>query len=71
VKVRTAARWLAIAVGGALALGWAVYAVLPERWAVNAPLLHMLFGRAADALSLSDLQARVRPAPGFSIGIFW
>ncbi len=43
--------------------------LLPERFAVNAPLSSMLFGRLGDPIEDSDI-ARMQVPVGFSIGIF-
>jgi len=45
-------------------------ALLPERFAVNAPLGHLLFGRGIDPPPVEALQSRVRLPPGFSIDVY-
>ena len=40
-------RKLAIAIGLTVAVVSGACALMPERWAVNAPLLHLVFGRGA------------------------
>jgi glucose/arabinose dehydrogenase len=45
-------------------------ALLPERFAVNAPLGHLLLGRGIDPPPVEDLQSRVRLPPGFSIDVY-
>jgi len=44
--------------------------LLPERFAVNAPLGHLLFGRGIAAPPVEDLRSRVRLPPGFAIGVY-
>jgi glucose/arabinose dehydrogenase len=68
-RSRAAARTIAIAMAGALVLAGGACALLPERWAVNAPILHMLFGRGSTAAA-GTLEARLQPARGFAIDIF-
>lgn len=60
-------RGLAVGLGalGISACGW----ILPERFAVNAPLLHLIFGVGADAPSDQALGRIVVPE-GFQIGIY-
>jgi glucose/arabinose dehydrogenase len=62
-----------------LALGLAVSLVLlvgacrfllPERYAVNAPLAHLLFGRSAGAPTPTDFESRIRAAEGFSVALY-
>ncbi len=48
----------------------ACWLLLPERFAVNAPLAHMLFGRGSDPPPEGEFQRRVRVPDGFSIGIY-
>ncbi len=43
---------------------------LPERFAVNAPLLHALFGRGVEAPPPSVVGSRFRVPEGFSVGLF-
>ncbi len=52
------------------ALAAACRYVLPERYAVNAPLAHLLFQRGIDAPAESDLGSRIRAAEGFEIGLY-
>ncbi len=62
---------LAIAVIATLAAaGVAACFLLPERFAVNAPIAHMLFGRGVEARPQSELQQRVRVPDGFSIDLY-
>lgn len=60
-------RGLVVSLGilGISACGW----ILPERFAVNAPLLHLIFGVGADAPSDQALGRIVVPE-GFQIGIY-
>jgi glucose/arabinose dehydrogenase len=70
--IRTRAAWLAIAallVAAASALG-ACRRVLPERYAVNAPVAHLLFGVGADPVSGGALAERIALPDGFAIAIF-
>ncbi len=46
------------------------FQLLPERFAVNAPLLHALFGRGVEAPAASLLGTRIRAPQGFSVGLF-
>jgi len=41
--------------------------LLPERYAVNAPLGHLLFGRGADAPDAALVDERLRVPPGFTL----
>jgi glucose/arabinose dehydrogenase len=45
-------------------------ALLPERWAVNAPVRHLLFGSGAGAPSKATFDSRIRAPDGFTIGIY-
>lgn len=64
-----------VLLGAVLAIG-ACRLFLPERFAVNVPVAHMLFGMGADGPVESDFDseaadgARIRAAEGFSISIF-
>ncbi|HEX9709519.1 MAG TPA: PQQ-dependent sugar dehydrogenase, partial [Candidatus Thermoplasmatota archaeon] len=44
--------------------------LLPERFAVNVPVLHALFGRGVEAPPPSVVGARFRVPEGFSVGLF-
>jgi glucose/arabinose dehydrogenase/cytochrome c553 len=44
--------------------------LLPERYAVNAPLRQLLLGRGVDAPAQSAFGSRIRVPEGFSIGLF-
>ena len=62
-----------MALGVAAALAGTVLScryLLPERFAVNAPLAHLIFGRGGDAPPDDALGSRIRVPEGFSIGIF-
>jgi glucose/arabinose dehydrogenase len=48
----------------------ACLSLLPERYAVNAPLAHLLFGRGAEAPPPSAFETRIRAAEGFSIALY-
>jgi glucose/arabinose dehydrogenase len=52
-----------------LAFGACRY-LLPERYAVNAPLAHMLFGRGGEAPPPSAFDSRIRAAEGFSVSLY-
>lgn len=43
---------------------------LPERYAVNAPLGHMLFGRGSDPPPAAELRERLRVPNGFAITLY-
>lgn len=66
---------MVVGLGIVLAIG-ACQLLLPERFAVNAPVAHMLFGVGADGPLESDFDReaagapRIRAAEGFSISIF-
>src|SRR6185503_14273501 len=60
-------------VGAALlvAAGLMACALLPERYAVNAPMLHMMSGWfGADTPAQDLFGSRIRVAPGFTAGVF-
>ena len=61
-----------IAIGLAVVAAFAVSCryLLPERFAVNAPIGQMLFGFAGEAPEASQIQERMRVPPGFSIGVY-
>ena len=62
---------LALTVIAALAAGLAAACfLLPERFAVNAPITHMLFGRGAEPPPQSEFQQRVSVPQGFSIDFY-
>jgi glucose/arabinose dehydrogenase len=56
---------IALAALAPVACGW----LLPERFAVNAPLLHLVFGMGRDAPSAEAL-GRIELPEGFRIGLF-
>ncbi len=61
----------ALALAVAAALGAFACALLPERYAVNAPILHILFGwGGGDAPPADAFGERIRAADGFSIGVW-
>ena len=62
-------RKLAIAIGLTLAVVSGACALMPERWAVNTPLLHLVFGRGA-APEEEGFSERIRVPEGFAIGIY-
>jgi glucose/arabinose dehydrogenase len=65
---RAGRAWRVGSVLAALALaacGW----LLPERFAVNAPLLHLVFGVGTDAPS-DEVLGRIEVPEGFRIGVF-
>jgi glucose/arabinose dehydrogenase len=58
---------------GALFGGGAVLlrlGLLPERFAVNAPMLHALFGRGIEAPAPGLVGSRIRAPEGFAVGLF-
>ena len=64
---------LAFAIGGAVLVGtgWFACALLPERYAVNAPMVHMMSGWfGASAPSADQFGGRLRVPAGFSVGLF-
>ncbi len=66
-------RLLLASVGAALlvALGMIACSLLPERYAVNAPMINMMSGwLGADTPAQDQFGARIRVPPGFSIGLF-
>jgi glucose/arabinose dehydrogenase len=44
--------------------------LLPERFAVNAPIAGMLFGRTIDAPSSDQIQSRFQLPPGFGLSLY-
>jgi glucose/arabinose dehydrogenase/cytochrome c553 len=46
------------------------FQLLPERFAVNAPLRQLLLGRGVSAPEASAFGSRIRAAPGFQVGLF-
>jgi glucose/arabinose dehydrogenase/cytochrome c553 len=44
--------------------------LLPERFAVNAPIGHMLFGRGAETPAPDILEERFRAPEGYAVGLF-
>lgn len=64
-------RKLALALlGGIVLAAGACALLLPERFAVNAPLAHMLWGQGVGAPSEAEIGSRIRAAQGFSITLF-
>jgi glucose/arabinose dehydrogenase len=58
-----------IFVAGVLAVGiGACELLLPQRFAVNAPLRQLLFGRGIDPPSVTTLEQRLTVPPGFGVG---
>jgi len=57
------------ALAGLVAFG-ACHWLLPERFAVNAPLGHLLFGRGAGAPPAESLGTRIRAPEGLRVGLF-
>jgi glucose/arabinose dehydrogenase len=55
-----------LAAAGIAACQW----MLPERYAVNAPLRHLLFGMGVEAPSEADVDARLRVPAGHRITLF-
>ena len=60
---------LAAVVAGAIALGAGACSLLPERFAVNAPLGHMLFGSGVAALPEDELRQRLTVPDGLSVSL--
>jgi glucose/arabinose dehydrogenase len=58
-----------VVLAGLLALG-ACRWLLPERFAVNAPLAHLIFGRGAGAPPAESIGTRIRAPEGLSVGLF-
>ena len=44
--------------------------LLPERFAVNAPIGHMLFGRGAEPPAADTLGTRFHVPEGYAVGLF-
>jgi glucose/arabinose dehydrogenase/cytochrome c553 len=65
-RVLLAAAVVCVALAGGCAL---LLRCLPERYAVNAPLLHLLLGRGIEPAP-GLLGSRIRVPPGFSIGLY-
>jgi glucose/arabinose dehydrogenase len=63
-------RFLLIVIGLALVSFAACQWFLPERFAVNAPIAHLLFQRGAPAPPPATVSERIRVPAGFSIGQF-
>ena len=63
-------RRLAVALGLAAAAVLGACALLPERWAVNAPIGHLLFGSGAKPPPKASFGSRIRAPEGFTIGIY-
>jgi glucose/arabinose dehydrogenase len=62
---------ISIASGALIIVGVFACVLLPERYAVNAPMLHMMSGRfGASAPSSDQFGSRIRVPPGFSAGLF-
>ena len=57
-------------VASAVALVGACSWILPERFAVNAPIGHMLFGRGVDAPPAEVLDGRMQVPPGFELSMW-
>jgi glucose/arabinose dehydrogenase len=58
-----------LVLAGIVAIG-ACRWLLPERFAVNAPLAHLIFGRGGDAPPPESLGTRIRAPEGLSVGLF-
>ena len=63
-------RWLIATVLAGIAILGACTFLLPERYAVNAPMLQMMFGRAAEAPEKSLIEARMRVPDGYAIDFY-
>jgi glucose/arabinose dehydrogenase len=58
-----------LVLAGVMAIG-ACRWLLPERFAVNAPLAHLIFGRGGSAPPPESLGTRIRAREGLSVGLF-
>lgn len=63
-------RTLAIATGVVLVLAFGACVLMPERFAVNAPIRHMLFGQGIDAPTTEDFESRIRSIDGWSVALY-
>jgi glucose/arabinose dehydrogenase len=63
---RSAAGAILAGVAGFAACQW----LLPERFAVNAPLSHLILGRGVGAPPAEALGTRIRPPEGLAVGLF-
>jgi glucose/arabinose dehydrogenase len=66
-------RWvlrLAVATAATLAAGFLACSLLPERLAVNAPLLNSLFGWGAEPPAETAFGARIRGADGLAVSLY-
>jgi glucose/arabinose dehydrogenase len=61
--------WIGIGLASALVIGGVSCGLLPERFAVNAPISHMLFGRGGETPGDGEL-VRMKVPDGFSIGVW-
>jgi glucose/arabinose dehydrogenase len=55
---------------GALVTIGACTVLLPERYAINAPLLSLLFGRDAGLPAETTIRSRIRVPTGFTLGVY-
>ena len=69
-RVPRAIRKLLLAVGVTAVAGVGACQLLPERFAVNAPLGQLLFGRGIDPPPTATLAQRLVAPPGFGVGRF-
>jgi len=70
---RRSAKIVAIAgllIAGALACCRIGLRVLPEKYAVNAPIGHLLLGRGTEAAPVDELRRRIRVPDGFALSLY-
>jgi len=68
--IRAMRRAVLASVALVLGLISACHWLLPERYAVNAPLGHLLLGRGIETPSAETLEQRLRALPGYSVELF-
>jgi len=52
------------------AVAWAACSLLPERFAVNAPVAHMIWGRGIDAPAAETVRQRLRAPDGMAVELY-
>jgi len=62
-------KWVAGTIGVAVLLGLAAWSLLPERYAVNAPLRQLLLGRGR-AVDPTEFESRIRVPEGFAVSVW-
>jgi len=66
-------RWLlriALVLAGLLVAGFFACGLLPERWAVNAPIWNSLFGWGAEPPAAAAFGTRIRAAGGYAVSLY-